>query len=213
MTAFLRIFSILAIGVWASVAGGSNVEERLRALIISHEAETDATSDLAMRRLVRGYEPTQGEGIYSKAFLASVPSKEGGKEWRCMAEALYFEARGENVMGQFAVAEVILNRVDHRKFPNTICGVVLQGSGNGKHRCQFSYACDGKLETIHEKKAWENVGKVARLAIEMDKRPLTHNATFYHTNYVSPSWSKKFPRTATIGVHHFYKEPDQISSR
>ena len=209
MASYLRLFAVLATGIWASVAVGSNVEDQLRALLTSHEASTEATSDLGMRRLV---EPIDGEGIYSKAYIASVASKEGNKVWRCLAEALYFEARGESVMGQFAVAEVILNRMDHKRFPDTVCSVVNQGSGNGKYRCQFTYTCDGKLEVIHEKKAWENVGKVAALAIAMDKRPLTHGATYYHTNYVSPSWSKKFSRTTTIGTHHFYIEPARVSS-
>lgn len=213
MASFVRLFSLLLAGLWASVAASSNVEDHLRSLVTAHEAAIENASNLAMRRLANGYEPTDGEGIYSKAYLASVPEQNGGEQWRCLAEALYFEARGEAVIGQFAVAEVILNRVDSAKFPDTICGVVLQGSGNGKYRCQFTYTCDGKLEVINEKSAWTSVGKVASLSIAMDQRPLTHDATFYHTNYVSPSWSKKFPRTATIGVHHFYKEPDRISSR
>lgn len=212
MASFLRLIAIIAIGFWASVAVGSNVEDQLRALLTSHEQATEETSDLGMRRLVKGHDPVDGEGIYSKAYLASVPVREGNAEWRCMAEALYFEARGESVMGQFAVAEVILNRMDHKRFPDSICGVVNQGSGNGKYRCQFTYTCDGKLEIINEKKAWANVGKVARLAMTMDQRPLTHGATYYHTNYVSPSWSKKFARTTTIGVHHFYVEPERVSS-
>ena len=211
MASFLRLGAVLATAIWASVAVGSNVEDQLRALLSSHEQATEATSDLGMRRLVKGYEPIDGEGIYSKAYIATVPAREGNAEWRCLAEALYFEARGESVMGQFAVAEVILNRMDHKRFPDTICSVVNQGSGNGKYRCQFTYTCDGKLEVINEKKAWTNVGKVAALAIAMDKRPLTHGATYYHTNYVSPSWSKKFARTTTIGVHHFYFEPERVS--
>ena len=212
MASFWRLLTVFVTVAWASVAFSSNVEDHLRSLVVAHEEATDAASDLAMRRLVKGHDPIDGEGIYSKDYLASISVSEGGEQWRCMAEALYFEARGESVMGQFAVAEVILNRVDHSRFPDSICGVVLQGSGNGKYRCQFTYTCDGKLEVINEQKAWTNVGKVATLAISMDKRPLTHGATYYHTNYVSPSWSKKFPRTATIGTHHFYKEPERVSS-
>jgi len=213
MTSFGRLCAVLFAGLWASIASGNNVEDHLRSLLSANDLAIESASALSVRRLANGHQPAEGEGIYSNAYIASVPAQEGGKQWRCMAEALYFEARSEPVIGQFAVAEVILNRVDSPRFPNSICGVVLQGSGNGRYRCQFSYSCDGKLEIINEKKAWAKVGKVARLAIAMDRRPLTHEATFYHTNYVSPSWSKKFPRTVTIGVHHFYKEPDLISSR
>ena len=212
MSSFLKLFSLLLAVLWASVATSSNLEDHLRSLLSAHEAATENTPNNTMRRLANGHEPVDGEGIYSKSYLASVPSKDGGKQWRCLAEALYFEARSEAVIGQFAVAEVILNRVDSSRFPDSICGVVLQGSGNGKYRCQFTYTCDGKLEVINEKKAWASVGKVANLAIAMDKRPLTHGATYYHTNYVSPSWSKKFPRTATYGAHHFYAQPERISS-
>ena len=212
MKSLLRLIAVTATGIWASVADGSNVDVQLLSLFTSHEEATEAAPDVAMRRLVKGYEPTSGEGIYSKAYLASVPAKDGNAEWHCLTEALYFEARGESVMGQFAVAEVILNRMDHARFPDTVCGVVNQGSGRGKYRCQFTYTCDGKLEVVNEKQAWTNVGKVAALALEMDKRPLTHGATYYHTNYVSPSWSKKFARTTTIGTHHFYIEPERVTS-
>ena len=205
--------ALMLVFAGTGLATANTLDQRLAALAASHDAMTEATQDSGMRRMARGFRPSEEDGFYTRDFLKTVAVSEGGKEWRCMAEALYFEARGESVKGQFAVAEVILNRVDHPRFPDTVCGVVNQGTGRGKYRCQFTYTCDGKLEIISDKRAWENVGKVARLSLQMDERPLTHDATYYHTNYVSPSWSKKFPRTATIGVHHFYKEPDQISSR
>lgn len=213
MAKFLRIAAASLVALWAVSAMASNVEDQLQALVASHESAKDGVSDRTMGRLAAGAEPEDGEGVYSRAYIQAQPEYEGGKEWYCMAEALYFEARGESVMGQFAVAEVILNRVDSRAFPDTICTVVNQGSGRGKYRCQFTYTCDGKLEVINEKRAWADVGRVAKLAIEMDRRPLTGGATYYHTNYVSPSWSKTFPRTATIGYHHFYTDPQQISLR
>ncbi|MGB0426409.1 MAG: cell wall hydrolase, partial [Paracoccaceae bacterium] len=79
--------------------------------------------------------PATDAGIYSKAYLRSLPVAKGGKEWACLTEALYFEARGETVKGQFAVAEVILNRVSSPSFPDTICGVINQGTGR-KFACQ-----------------------------------------------------------------------------
>ena len=209
-------FGIVIVAIatlFGTLASANTLEERLRGLYVSHELAIMEVPNNAMRRLMRGFAPSEESEIYTKAYLKTVPVVEGDKQWRCMAEALYFEARGESVKGQFAVAEVILNRVADRKFPDTVCGVVLQGSGRGLYKCQFSYTCDGKKEIISEPRAWENVGKVARLAMLMDERPLTHGATYYHTNYVSPSWSKKFPQTATIGVHLFYKEPDRITSR
>ena len=148
---------------------------------------------------------------YSREFLSSQPAASGGENWRCLTEALYFEARGESVKGQFAVAEVILNRVASRRFPNSVCGVVHQGTGK-RFQCQFTYNCDGNKEIVNEKAAWARVGKVARLMIDGAARQLTEGATHYHTKAVSPRWSRKFARTATIGMHYFYRMPTRTAS-
>ena len=132
---------------------------------------------------------------------------EGGPEWRCLTEALYFEARGESLAGQVAVAEVILNRVDAAVFPDSVCGVVRQGASSGRlHACQFSYNCDGKPEHINEQ-----VGRVARAMLDGWARTLTDGATYYHTTAVRPRWARKFHETAEIGPHVFYKRPDTIA--
>lgn len=148
---------------------------------------------------------------YSREFLASMPAASGGSEWECLAEALYFEARGESVRGMFAVAEVILNRVDSGAFPGSVCGVVNQGTGR-LYACQFTYTCDGHAETIGEPAAYARVGKVARLMLDGAERPLTDGATFYHTTAVRPSWARRFERTAQIGVHLFYRENTRTAS-
>ena len=146
-----------------------------------------------------------GRGIeYSTAFLDGRPSPRGNAEWRCLTEALYFEARGESVKGQFAVAEVILNRVDSARFPGSVCAVVNQGTGR-KFACQFTYTCDGRPEIVNDKKSWNRVGKVARLMLDSEPQNLTNGATFYHTTSVRPSWARKFRKTAQIGVHVFYR--------
>lgn len=142
---------------------------------------------------------------YDRAFLASQPTASGGDQWQCLAEALYFEARGESVRGMFAVGEVILNRVDSSRYPSTLCGVINQGTGR-QFACQFTYTCDGAAEVIHEPAAWAKVGKVARLLIDGAPRQLTDGATHYHTRAVNPRWARVFPRTATIGSHHFYRQ-------
>lgn len=150
--------------------------------------------------------PTAPDVItYDRAFLASQPVASGGEQWRCLAEALYFEARGESVRGMFAVGEVILNRVDSARFPNTLCGVINQGTGR-QYACQFTYTCDGNPEVVHEPLAWQRVGKVARLLMDGAPRQLTSGATHYHTRAVSPNWARVFPRTTTIGSHHFYRQ-------
>ncbi|MFZ7090099.1 cell wall hydrolase [Primorskyibacter sp. 2E233] len=141
---------------------------------------------------------------YSKDWLSRQPRATGGAEWHCLSEALYFEARGETVKGLFGVAEVILNRVDSPRYPNTVCGVVNQGTGK-KFACQFTYTCDGHPEQINEPASWERVGKVAKIMLSGAPRALTQGATFYHTTAVRPKWAKKFRRTAQIGDHLFYR--------
>jgi spore germination cell wall hydrolase CwlJ-like protein len=148
---------------------------------------------------------------YSRAYLDTQPEANGNAEWRCLTEALYFEARGESVKGQFAVAEVILNRVDSVRFPGSVCKVVHQGTGR-KFQCQFTYTCDGNKETVHEKAAWDNVAKIAKIMLSDGPRRLTRGATHYHTTSVLPRWSRGFALTTTIGVHRFYRMPTRTAS-
>ena len=140
---------------------------------------------------------------FTVAVLDSMPTASGDRSWQCLTEALYFEARSETLEGQFAVGEVILNRVDSRKFPNSVCGVVTQGA-HRLHACQFSYNCDGKAEYFSEARAYARSGKLAKLLLDGRARVLTDGATYYHTSAVNPSWSRSFTKTAQIGTHIFY---------
>jgi len=151
------------------------------------------------------------EFSYTRDYLAQQPVAAGDKQWRCLTEALYFEARGENVKGQFGVAEVILNRADSASFPDTVCKVVNQGTGR-RFQCQFTYTCDGRSERVGDRTAWNQVGKIARIMIDGKERELTGGATFYHTKAVRPRWSRKFQRTAVIGAHYFYRPPVRTAS-
>ncbi|WVX47789.1 hypothetical protein ROLI_008600 [Roseobacter fucihabitans] len=148
---------------------------------------------------------------FSKSWVDRQPLPQGGDEWRCLAEALYFEARGETVKGQFAVAEVILNRVESERFPSSACGVIHQGTGK-KYQCQFTYTCDGHKEVIAEPRAFERVSKVARAALDGAAPELTEGATHYHTTAVKPRWSKVYTKTAAIGVHVFYRHTWRTAS-
>ena len=154
---------------------------------------------------------TESSVIYDRTFLSSLPVASGGGEWECLAEALYFEARGESIRGMFAVGEVILNRVDSDAYPDSLCSVINQGTGR-RYACQFTYTCDGNPEVIAEPRAWERVGKVAAILLEGAPRALTGGATHYHTKAVNPSWAKRFPRTAAIGSHYFYRQPVRTAS-
>lgn len=144
-----------------------------------------------------------GEAPYTAAELDAMGRARGGRQWQCLTEALYFEARGESVAGQFAVAEVILNRVDHANYPDTICGVVNQGTGR-RFACQFTYTCDGRPENVTDHAIHERLGRIARIMIDGGPRNLTGGATHYHANWVNPYWAREFPQTAEIGTHLFY---------
>lgn len=158
-------------------------------------------------------EPGRGAGDvqYTRAWLDAQPKATGGEQWQCLSEALYFEARGETVKGQFAVAEVIMNRVEEARFPDTPCDVINQGTGR-KYQCQFTYTCDGREEVIAEKTAFERVAKVARAVLDERSEELTKGATHYHTTSVRPSWAKVYTKTVKIGVHQFYRHTVRTAS-
>ena len=130
-------------------------------------------------------------------------------EQQCLAEAIYYEARSESTRGQKAVAEVIHNRVESRFYPDTICGVVYQGTeralAQGKKNCQFSFTCDGSMERwTPVGEHWDKAQQLAAISIEGAFKEQTRGATHYHTNYVRPVWSKRLKRTTQIGTHKFY---------
>ena len=138
---------------------------------------------------------------YTYQWLMSQNAAQGGDQWDCLRKALYFEARGETLKGQYAVAEVILNRVDSAAYPDTVCAVVGQrGSGS----CQFSAVCDGHADKMREATAVEVAGRIAAVMLAGGDRGLTDGATYFHSKAVYPSWANDFTRTASIGAHMFY---------
>ncbi len=204
----LTLSMLLAMIGIVAMAGLAAAETPFSKLL---ETERDAIRAMPETRLASLLRRPSRKLDYSADWLAAQPFRPGGEDWSCLAEALYFEARGESVKGQFAVAEVILNRVDSPEFPDDVCAVVHQGTGR-KFQCQFTYTCDGREETIAEPAAFRRVGKIAWLMINGAPRSLTGGATHYHTRAVNPSWARRFVRTATIGVHHFYRRPTRLSA-
>lgn len=179
-------------------------QERLSFQMLSPDRMDRITRQGPAKPLFARRKPEAPAGPPDERWLAQQPPASGGAEWECLTEALYFEARGETHEGLLAVAEVILNRVDSPRFPNTVCGVVNQGTGR-RHACQFSFTCDGRPEDVANQSAWERVGKVSRVMMDGAPRVLTHGATFYHTTGVSPGWAQRLAHTAQIGVHRFYR--------
>ena len=150
-------------------------------------------------------------GLALATLLAPLPAKADAVQGKCLAEAMYFEARSEGWLGMMAVGIVIKNRVADPRYPSDICSVVRQGKywrGNPvKHKCQFSYWCDGKHERPAEKIAWSRAMNIARLVL-LDRISIESlsKATHYHTLEVKPLWSKKYRLCAIIGDHKFYDQ-------
>ena len=179
---------------------------------IGHHNSQDDAAKLAGKAHA-GSEDTEYAALsLEPAALDRVKVRGQSDNWYCLTEALYFEARGESLRGQIAVAEVILNRVDSKRYPNSVCGVVQQGQ-HRRNACQFSYNCDGKSNRIGNRKAFNKLGKLAYVMMNGAERELTGDALFYHNNTVRPRWSRKMVKTARIGRHIFYRKPVKLSKR
>lgn len=127
------------------------------------------------------------------------------KEHRCLAQALYYEARGEGKMGQEAIAEVIFTRMRTGNYGNSICAVVYEGAGHA--HCQFSFTCNGDLSQPKNPRSWIRAQELAAriLTGEVRLKGVTDGATNYHATSVDPSWAGALQRTVQIGNHIFYK--------
>ena len=137
----------------------------------------------------------------------------------CLALNIYHEARSESLAGQYAVADVVLNRVDSKRYPNTVCEVVFQANysewwleNHNKevpilNQCQFSWYCDGKPDDPMETDAWQRSAYIAISILKDGRfRGITEGATHYHTQYVNPFWNANMLLIGTIGDHIFYLE-------
>jgi spore germination cell wall hydrolase CwlJ-like protein len=126
---------------------------------------------------------------------------------KCLADAIYFEARGEPLRGQMAVAQVVINRVFSGYYPNNVCGVVYQNTHRHRRlRCQFSFTCDGIPDRINEPDAWERAKRIARDALDGNFwLNDVGKATHYHARWVHPWWVREMRRLDRIGVHTFYR--------
>jgi len=199
-------------GIWGQAASAdSAMKNRLTDLLGAERASLqrvapDRLEALTSERLSTRSPSFPGTAaLYEESALAALPVASGSAQWRCLTEALYFEARGESLRGLFGVAEVILNRVDDPRYPDTICGVVNEGTGR-PFACQFTYTCDGSPEVVSDRRAWHRAGGIAAIMMDGAPRPLTEGATHYHADWVSPHWAQVYPQTARHGTHLFYRQ-------
>ena len=219
----IALLLILSGGLHADVTvSGSNdptaaLDARLTALLGQEHSALGSVSGARLEAIVTPPVRKAGrlkvapstEIVYDAAWLAKQPAPKGDAQFECLAEVVYFEARGETVQGQAAVAEVVLNRVDNPEYPDTVCGVVNQGNSRG---CQFSWTCDGRSDVVGDKSAFQNAAKVARVMLDGAPRALTKGATHFHTPAVSPRWASKLTRTGQFGAHIFYRLPQRTAS-
>jgi len=149
------------------------------------------------------HQPAMNDAII---YTVTLPADLGvpEQEYKCLAQAVYFEARSEPIQGQHAVAEVVLNRVDDARFPDTVCGVVFQNEQR-RHRCQFSFACDGRSDKPREQRPWEEARQIAAVVLLGIGGEVTNEATHYHATYVQPYWANRLDRTVQVGQHIFYR--------
>jgi hypothetical protein len=152
---------------------------------------------------LRGPDPVNDHAWVGNPIPAAAKS---AAERRCLAEAIYFEARGEPVRGQMAVGQVVLNRLKNPAYPNTICGVVYQNR-HRRNACQFSFACDGIRDVIGDRNAWAIAQSIANSQIDGTAIWLDEigSSTHYHATYVRPNWAPTMQRMAQIGLHIFYR--------
>jgi spore germination cell wall hydrolase CwlJ-like protein len=185
--------------------------------------ESPAVADLDYKRPeslapTASGEPTMGESVAATGEVTGegrrprTPAERLGltaeartKAEKCLTDAIYFEARGEPVRGQIAVAQVVMNRVFSGYYPNNVCGVVYQNA-HRRLRCQFTFACDGIPDRVREPDAYERAQEIARETLDgklwVDD---VGKATHYHAYWVRPRWVREMSRFRKIGVHTFYR--------
>ena len=147
-----------------------------------------------------------GPSAIPYAFRASTAT-DGMRAQLCLTTAIYYEAANEPDEGQRAVAQVILHRLRHPAYPNTVCDVVYQGTERGDRLCQFSFACDGSMARLPARQAWARASKHAREALAGYVYAPVGTATHYHTLAVNPIWNRSLTRVAVVGAHQFFRWP------
>lgn len=166
--------------------------------VLAETANTDASSDDSSSD---GAEQSARIKASSLQELVRMTPKHGklSSQMKCLAGAVYFESRGEPLEGQLAVAQVIVNRAESRRFPSDYCGVVYQ-------RAQFSFVRGGKMPRINTgSKAWKRAVAIARIADNDHWDSKADDALYFHAKYVKPAWAKRKVARATISSHVFYR--------
>jgi spore germination cell wall hydrolase CwlJ-like protein len=184
------IFFTAAAALWANPALAQDVPQSVTAFL--EAAASPAAPSAAAANAPRPRGLVELVESYASADTLSA-------EQHCLASAVYFEARGESLEGQLAVAEVVLNRARSGRYPATWCGVVVQ-------RSQFSFVRRGRIPAANRSsEAWRRAVAISRIAEARVQRMLPENVLWYHASYVRPSWGRRLDRNGQIGAHIFYR--------
>ncbi|MDE2579000.1 MAG: cell wall hydrolase [Hyphomicrobiales bacterium] len=191
-----------------AVALSSSTPAQADAMPVEFFPQADAAPSVAMLTPPKKIEPAPNETIAHSErpdYAAYIGAGNLEDEKKCLAQAVYFEARSEPAEGQAAVAQVVLNRVSSGLYPRSICGVVFQNRHRYKS-CQFSFACEGKSLRVNEPESWAQATRIASEVLE-GKTWIADvgSSTHYHANYVRPRWAKRLKKMDTIGHHIFYR--------
>jgi spore germination cell wall hydrolase CwlJ-like protein len=193
---------------WRSVAVGTLKEKALDATLPS--AATTVVSAPADASPLRDVTPAPSSNLLrarlqSPAERLHLTASSRIKAQRCLAHAIYFEARDEPIRGQIAVAQVVINRVFSGFYPNDLCDVVYQNASRHLN-CQFTFACDGKHKVINERGAWARAQQIAAQVLAGDLyEAAIGSSTHYHALYVRPDWVQEMKKLARYGTHNFYR--------
>ena len=214
----------LFFGVNSIAVGGGKIAPKIvpwapgeAPVVLASHGDPDIKQS-ALSPALPGEEGKGGESVASKGEVTGVDQRPRSpaerlaltgtaraKAEKCLANAVYFEARGESVRGQIAVAQVVMNRVFSPFYPNDVCGVVYQNSG--RHlACQFTFACDGIPDIVTEPDAWERARRIARDMLDGKLwMPEVSKSTHYHAYWVHPDWVNEMKKVYKLGVHTFYR--------
>ena len=209
----------------AAAAGGLDesaltIARRHDPYTVAGGAQRDRQAELLTARLEQLRGQQAGGGLRRASLtgpVAALPFRLGStldasRDLECLTQAAYYEARGEGRDGMRAVTQVVLNRVRHAAFPNSVCGVVFQGAAR-RTGCQFSFTCDGSMRGRVNRAAWNRAREVASSALSGAVYASVGNATHFHTTGVSPGWRHSLVRVGQVGDHLFYRFGGRSGSR
>jgi len=181
----------------ANAADQAQNEEaaKAKAEVLEEKASAEGSKEL----------PTQAEIITKPQAQSVDPTGEEPLEdaITCLARTIYWEANRKDDAEMEAIANVVMNRLGHKGFPNTICGVVRQGHEQGA--CQFSWWCDGRSDDAEEEEPYSKAKEIARKALNRQLKDRSGGALYFHHRKVNPNWSNEYIRTVEVGEHVFYK--------